>query len=192
MIRLSPRQRMLGGALVLAAGIALVDTFWGRGTPAPAQANQSPPEASAESVPTWQEINDVIARLTREDYAPVSAQVEQLTRDLFVPTPQIEELFAQSAVPTPEEVLALEAAAATPAEPTISPEEEFVGNHRLVAVMLGNKPVAAIDSQLLPLHSELDGFRLIELYRDRAVFINCTSGARAVLELAPRGKTNPN
>jgi hypothetical protein len=173
--RISPRKRLLGGVLLLALGIWALDRFTGVGQPTPAQAGQQAPATGLPVTAEWQDVTELVARLTNTGYAPVASELRELDRDLFLPTAQIEEAFHRPvAEPPPEEPADKQAA---------EPPQDFGTRHRLVGVMLGPNPMAVIDGHVLPLDSQVDGHALIQVARDYVVFRETATGAQVTLEL---------
>lgn len=183
MTKLAKRHRLLGGALLLAAGAWAVDHFTSGG-PKPAQATPAPTVGTATTVnptggpvnagPTsWTDVQTLVSRLTDTQYTSVDTELAALDRDLFRPTPLIDAAFTGPEL----DAAAREAEANQPAQP---PFEE---RHRLTGVMLGAKPLAIVDGQLLPLRSAFDEHVLVELRRDYVVFVRVADGARVRLDL---------
>jgi hypothetical protein len=181
MKRLSARQRLLIGALLIAGLIAAADQFTRGGAPSPARAGQSAQTTPSAAPAGWGDVNALVARLTQTDYTSVAGELEQLQRDVFVPTTAAGAVFS-TADPAP--------APAAPEPPPVEPQVDFRDKHRLSGVMLGETPLAVIDDQLLALDAEVDGFKLVGIERDSVVFWQPGSGLRVVLELAQRPK-NP-
>jgi hypothetical protein len=169
------RQRLLGGALLLAGAIWGMDALTGKSGPAPAVAQAAKAPATPPAGPAWAEVDEVLTRLTRRADDPLSAEPAPPVRDLFWPTPTLEAAF-----PAQPEALAEPIAEPSPAE------DDFAERHRLVAVMLGPTPLAVVDEKLIPLHAELDGFRLVSVSRDHVVFRDKSSGRSVELVLAER------
>jgi hypothetical protein len=181
MKRLSARQRLLIGALLIAGLIAAADRLTRGGAPTPARAGQTAQTAPPAAPAGWNDVNALVARLTQTDYASVAGELEQLQRDVFVPTTAAGPMFS-AADPAPS--------AASPEPPPVEPQVDFRDKHRLSGVMLGETPLAVIDDQLLALDAEVDGFTLVGIERDYVVFLQPGSELRVVLELAQRPK-NP-
>jgi len=174
MRRLSPRQWVLVGALVLAGLVWAADALT-RGGPAPAQAAAAGGSAPAP-IAEWAEVERMVERLTRREYESVAEALATLDRDLFVPTDAAAQvLTAAGAAPEPE-------------SQQVSEAEEFRSRHRLDGVVLGQMPVAVIDGRVWPLYRELDGYRLVEIRRDSAVFQKVGGDARIVLILQAPGQ----
>jgi hypothetical protein len=182
MIRLTRKQRLLGAALLVAGLVWAADHFIGSGRPAALQAAQTaaaPPPASAGDA---RDFSESLARLTRNEYISVADEIDLLQRDLFEPTAIMESAFALAA-PPPARTLA-ESAAQPPA-----PEDDFQTSHKLEGVLLGRTPLAVIDGHVLAINSDLDGYTLLEVQRDRVIFQHPPTGARVVLELSPGPRT---
>jgi hypothetical protein len=181
MTQITGRQKLLGGAALLAAVVWAVDWFAGGGRPAPAQASPSAAEQSSTTQPAWQDVNDLVARLTSRRYVPVADELDELPRDLFLPTPLIESALGRA---EPEET-------DQPDQPNDSKrsEPDFASRHKLVGVMLGTAPVAVIDEHMVPLNTDFDGYTLTEIQRDYVVFSRPGGEDRVVLKLQPGPKT---
>lgn len=176
MKRLSQRQRLVCGALAGAGLIWAVDALTRDSTPSAALAGPST-AAAGPSAPAvvWQDVSATIAALTEEGYVSVANELERLERDLFVPTALID-----AALRSAEELEAEQAAAVKSEQDEAA---EFRGRHRLVGVMLGRRPLAVVDDEVLALQGELDGWRLADIQRERAVFLHPQLGIQVVLEL---------
>lgn len=184
MKRISGRQRLLGGALLIVALIGTVDWFAGPGGPTKAQAGPSPADASSARQTQWQDPTEVVVHLLRQDYTSIEMDLDQSQRDLFQPTPLFESAFARAALAELEE--ATEPGAQTGGA---SPEADFRTRHQLVGVMIGSTPLAVVDDRLLSLNSDLEGYRLVEVRRDYVVFLQPDTQERITLELQQRPKT---
>ena len=182
MIRLTRKQRVLGAALFLAGLIWGADHFFGRGGPAPLQAAQTAPARPPSTDDDTQAFSDSLARLSRNEYVSVAGEIDQLQRDLFEPTAVMETAFTPVETNPPPELAATAARSA-------APEADFQTSHNLEGVLLGRTPLAVIDGQVLTVNSDLDGYTLLEVQRDRVVFQQPATGARVVLELSQRPKT---
>jgi hypothetical protein len=169
--RIFGRNRVLTAALLVAGGVWLADALT-RGGPTPARAAQTAAPVVAPVI-NWPEIEEHVARLTRADYASVSADVDGLDRDLFAPSQVVADALAASAPPP---VVELE-------DPQVSAEQDFRARHKLTGVIVGQRPLAVVDERLWPLGAEQDGFQLIEVQRDHAVFRHTTTDIRLTLEL---------
>jgi hypothetical protein len=178
MKRLSKRQRLLAGALLVAGAIAAIDRFTGGGPPAPARAREATEAAPPAAPAGWNDVNALVAKLTQSDYASVADELEQLERDVFVPTSSARAAFVANDP--------------APAEPTEPPAAErqagFLERHNLSGVVLGETPLAVVDEQLLSLFAQVDGFMLVQIERDYVVFQELGTDTRLVLELAARPK----
>ena len=78
--------------------------------------------------------------------------------------------------------------AGTAAQPA-APEADFQTSHKLEGVLLGRTPLAVIDGHVLAVNSDLDGYTLLEVQRDRVVFHRPATGATVVLDLSQGPKT---
>lgn len=176
MKRIPTRMRVLG-ILAIAAGLFwVVDRFTAGGpqTAAGATASSAPPVPVAD----WEETTALILRLTTDTYAPVEPELAAL-RDLFAE--------AEVSAGAPELDVAVEDVVAVP---ETDPVVEFQAAHRLVAVMLGQRPLAVIDERVMPLHAEVDGFQLVQVARDFVVLRRADTGAQVRLELQPRPRNS--
>ncbi|MCK4340091.1 MAG: hypothetical protein KAY37_00015 [Phycisphaerae bacterium] len=177
MRRLSNRQRVIGGALVLAVLVWVADWLIGDG-PTPLQAGQAAPLQTQVVTAKWRDVTDLVARLTEAEYASVAEELDQLQRDLFMPSMLIESVFS---VEVPEE----------PPEPiTVKesevPELDFATRHKLEGVVIGSRPLAVIDDRVLPLNSDLEGYTLIGVQRDGVIFRHSITQVLIRLELEQR------
>lgn len=172
MKRIPPRHKLLGGALTLALLIWAADSYLGGGPP-PAQASPAKTDTNSPEVAAWQDVSELVARLTCRHYTPIADALRRADRDLFLPTPQFEAAFA------PAEEFAADAAQEAEPDPAV----DFAARHRLVGVLLGKQPLAVIDNHLLAVNAELDGHRLVEVHRDRVVFQRPNADGTVVLEL---------
>lgn len=167
---ISWRHGVLGGALLLACGLWAVDHF--RGGPRRAQAEQ-PLATPAAAAPDEAAVADLVARVTDNSYAPLTAELAGLSRDLFVAPPA---LAAQIA---PAQAVEQEPPATAPAVPPPG----FAEVHRLTGVVIGAKRYAVVDDRLLAPGVVLDGHRLIEVQRAAVVFEDVETGRTVRLEL---------
>jgi hypothetical protein len=181
-MRLTRKQRVLGTVLLLAGLVLGADRFFGSGRPAPLQAAQAGPAAPASTAADAQAFSDSLARLSRGEYVSVADRIDQLQRDLFEPTAVMETAFTPVETDLPPEPAAAAAQAA-------ASEADFQSSHHLEGVLLGHTPMAVIDSRVLAVNSDLDGYTLVEVQRDRVIFQKLATGARVVLELSPSPKT---
>ncbi len=176
MKRIPIRLRVLGGLATAAGLFWVVDRFTAGGPQTAAGATA--PVASSMPATDWEETTALILRLTTDTYVPVEPELATL-RDLF----------AEAEVPAgaPELDAAVEDVVAVP---EIDPVAEFQAAHRLVGVMLGQRPLAVIDERVMPLHAEVDGFRLVQVARDFVVLRRADTGAQVRLELQPRPRNS--
>ncbi len=169
------KQRVLFGALLLAAGIYLVDTLTGGAEPRPANAAPAA-QPQLPSIGPWQDVSGLIARLTAGRYQPLDGELDALSRDLFAPTPTVEKAFG----------IGVARKQATPESSPTERSSDFQQNHRLEGVVLGRQPLALINGQVYALNSDLDGYKLIEISRSHVDLHHPPSGRRVRLEL-PQG-----
>lgn len=177
-MRLTRRQRVLLGALGLAATVWLIDALAGSGGPRPAAGNPAAAPVAGPNGPVarWQSAGDEVARLVQHRYEPLAEDAAVWARDLFQPTPAMERALGPATPPA-------EPAAAAPGPPSEPPRPGFAERHRLLGVMLGDVPVAVVDGRLLVPNSDLDGFVLVDVQRDYVVFERRADGERVRLEL---------
>ena len=177
MRRIPTKQRVLGGALLLALVVWKVDSLT-RGGPPQAQASQATPEPAQVVSADWKDTSALVDRLTNTGYTSVEPALDELQRDLFVPTPMIEAAFAGM---EPGDALAAKAAEEEAARPP-----DFKSVHKLTGVMIGQARLAVVDGRVVPLNSDLDGFTLIEVQRDYVVFRQRDSELEVQLNLEQR------
>jgi hypothetical protein len=180
MRRTSTQQRVLGGALLLAASVWAVDWFTGgaRVTPARAAPGATPSTPPTPAPVDWQDLDALVAQLTHSGYTAAREDLEQLQRDLFLPTRRVEEACAPPEPAIPQETKD------PPPIPTSQPD--FRSRHKLTGVVIGTTPLAVIDGTVLPLNSDLEGYTLIEVQRDYVVFRQSGTDERIVLALERR------
>ncbi len=178
MRRIPTKQRVLGGALLLALVVWKVDSLTRGSGPTPAQASQATPEPAKVVSTDWKDTSELVDHLTKTGYMSVAAALDELDRDLFVPTPTIEAAFAGM---EPGEALAAKAA-----EEEAAREPDFKSAHKLTGVMIGQARLAVVDGRVVPLNSDLDGFTLIEVQRDYVIFRQRGSETVVHLELEQR------
>jgi len=160
---LSRRQKLIGGAFALVTTVWTIDLLAGRQSPSVAGATVST-AASTQPVnlpADPPDLEHLIEALSGSVVSAAPLPGEELTRDLFVPTPRVEEfvkLAAAAAVPEPQE------AAEQRAEP-----EPFETRHVLRGVLSGRLPLALIDDVLYARGAEVDGYRLLEIHGDRVI-----------------------
>lgn len=176
MKRVSRRTVLPLGAVLVAVAIWTADNYWGGG---PRVASAAPGAAAKQGSGTPVPHVDLAAlrnRLLPPAYQSVASELDAIQRDAFAPLAQ----FAPQ--PVPPEVVSEE----PPGPPAPAPEEviaAFRARHRLTGVMLGSEPLAVIDQDVVPLRSELDGFRMIEISRDTATFEGLSGEGRVTLDL---------
>jgi hypothetical protein len=166
------RRRILAGGLVVAVAALALDWYTRVGTPEEARAGQSARGQAARAPDDWDDLSAQVERLTGNSYVSVAGELAQLDRDLFVPTMVVESEFA---VEPEEEDAAEREARQTAVEEAARPE--------LGGVVLGSRPLAVIDDQVVQLDSDFGGYRLVELGRDFAVLLDLDSGEKLRLEL---------
>jgi hypothetical protein len=161
MRRISARQKLLAGALLLAGGIWAEDRLTGTGLPSKSQAQPGKAPAAGAGATTWQDVSALVAELTHAEYVSVAGELGESARDLFMPTGLVEDLTGP----------AVSAAATQPSaeEASAAGEQAFHNHHRLRGVILGPSALAVIDDRLLPLRADVDGYRLVEIERDHVI-----------------------
>jgi hypothetical protein len=179
----SSLQRVLTGALALAVAGWAVDSLVRRGAPQAARAASATPGAQPASPADGEDSTELVERLLCNKYVPIAADLEQLERDLFVPTP----LMQAATLSEPE----AEGKSDPIAEPSATPD--FASKHVLTGVIIGRAPLAQVDQRLLPLGAVLDGYTLVEIQRDIVIFQCPDSLERVPLELKkPAGRPSHN
>ena len=184
MKRIPATQRMLIGVLTLAGLAWAVDAYTGTTRPAAASAALSQVPVTVTGPANWEEVDEMVRRLTQISYDSVAEKLIGLNRDLFMPTPLIDAACAP--LPAPVEETAPETRDAAP------PKPEFGALHELGGVILGESPLAVVDDRVLPLGAVLDGYILVELQRDYAVFQHLETQEQAVLELKKGPRSGPS
>jgi hypothetical protein len=178
MKRLSQQQKLLGGFFCIVASAWVVD--WLSGGTEPTSAAASPaPQSVSDALPVPPDPPDldaVIASLRDDRPSRAALPIDEVQRDLFTPTARMRAVLAPVA-PTLS-------AEANPDEHAAPPLPAFEDRHELQGVLTGRVPLAVIDGVLYRRGSEIDGYRLIELGRDRAVLIR--DGTRVTLEVTRR------
>lgn len=179
--RLTGRQRLLVLILLAAVGYWVIDSTLISAKPRSVQAGQQP-EADTTPSARWEDVSDVLSAFAGAPYQSVDERIQSLDRDLFLPTAAVERLFASAE----EEEAREQGDEVRENEP---PQPGFADAHTLVGVMLGKAPMAIVDGEhLLPIGAEIDGYRLIEVYRDHAVFECLEAGARVRLTVSGRAR----
>jgi hypothetical protein len=176
--RVSLRHRILGGGLLLATAIGAYEHFGRSEGPRTAQAGQAPAGVSAAPSQDWQTVNELVARLTADNYTPVEDLPADDSRDLFRPTPFLE---GQIPLATPDANDA--GPEAPPDQPGAPAPPAFIDRHQLTGVLLGRERLAVIDGRVYRLGDLLDGHALAEINREDVVLIEATTRARIVLRL---------
>ena len=173
---LSPRSKLVGGAFCLVAVAWAIDLLTGGPGPSPAGAAPSPAVSAPLAAPPAASLDlDALIDLLRSDPAPRSPlRFDELTRDLFVPTPSLIAALPPAVPPTSPET-------GSPKEPVAEPVA-FDARHELQGVLTGRVTLAVIDGGLFRRGAQIDGYRLVELHRDYVVFER--DGARVVLRVA--------
>lgn len=175
MISLSRRQRWLGGALGIVVVAWAIDMLTGGQDPPMASAASAPAsQLNAVSVPLDQaEVEAVIGMLSTDDVVRPPLSCDGVARDLFVPTAQMRAALATILPDSPSESACDDTENA----------QSFEARHCLQGVLMGRVPLALIDGRLYRGGAEIDGYRLVQLERDHAVFDH--QGARVTLRVAP-------
>jgi len=193
MKRIPTRRGILGGGLLLAAAVWGFDHLSG-GHPATVQASPAAVTSGPAAPANWEPIEDLIGRLTKDDYVSIAEDLDRSERDLFLPTAAIEETVAPV---EPVRGGGLAALAVADGGEGTAAESGFAKRHKLTGVVVGSvsaggtptPPLAVVDNRVLTLNSDLDGYTLIEVQRDYVVFRRASSGERVTLELEQGPKT---
>jgi hypothetical protein len=180
MTQMLTRHKLIGGVLGVVSAAWAVDVLTGEPGPSPANAALSPPIATelVARPPDPADLASVIESLRDDDVPRARLPLDAAMRDLFVPTPQME---AALEVASP--------ATTAPEPPATSATEpiQFETRHELQGVLTGRVPLAVIDGRLYPRGSEVDGYRLVELRRDCAIFQRGES--QVTLRVATAGRS---
>lgn len=154
---LTLRQKLLLGVLTLTAGTWALDTINRGGTPRQAAAAQegapgsaAPPETAALSVRELAE--HLLSGAPQARLAPDEPQ-----RNLFEMTAEMSAALAPAPPPPPVVDRREDDRPDTPEAP------------KLQGVITGRVPLAILDGRLCPLGSEVDGWRVVEILRDRVL-----------------------
>jgi hypothetical protein len=196
MTRLSKRHKLIAGALGLVSAAWLVDALTGGLEPRRAIAtaaeqapgdrsagsgqSHAPAPVAAESVGSplaAAELASVIESLSEYRARGAPLPFDRVARDLFVPTPAF------------DAALALAGGTTSTAGGAAAPEQRdqrFDARHELQGVICGRMPLAIIDGHLCPLGAEIDGYRLVEVRRDHAIFQG--KDTRVTLRVANPGR----
>ncbi len=180
MTRLTRTQRILFGVLGLAVIGLGYDSYQRGGGPRRAQGGQQTPGAAGASLRSRQDVAALIRRLTTTRYEPIQGELVRASRDPFLPSPLMQQAYhppEPESEPDPAEIAAAARAAQAPPPPA------FDEVHRVTAVLLGRRPVAVVNGQMLSLGAELAGHRLVEIRRNVVVFENLDSGSHVSLTL---------
>jgi hypothetical protein len=179
--KFSPTQRILTTVLALALAGWAIDACLHGGSPRPAKAATAPAAPQAAPPSETEDSGQLVERLLSDKYTPITAELAQLERDLFLPTP----LMQAATLPAPEPEEQPDPADGPP------PAPDFASTHVLTGVIIGRVPLAQVDGLLLPLGAVLDGCTLVEIRRDFVVFERSDHQERVTLELKQRS-ANPN
>lgn len=175
MKKFSLKHRVMTAAALLAVSIWVADRFGSSLRPKSAQAAEPVAQNVSQSKTDWQAAQQLVDHLTRAQPPSVLAQLSNVQRDLFLPEGGLLELL----MPPPEseapEVLA---------PPPPEPEALFTARHTLQGIVLGQRPLAVVDGQLIPLNGVYDNHRLIDIGRGSAIFQDLATGACFRLEVA--------
>jgi hypothetical protein len=186
MKRLSLRRRVLFGGLALAGVIGAVDRFSGSAGPTSAEAGPAASDGLNAAITPGPDVADLVQRVMSDAYAAVSGELERLGRDVFVPTPTVDALFAAL---EPAEAAASGEEKGAPSAAAAPPPPTFNSPPRLVGVLLGAVPLAVVNERVLPVGGELDGFRVVTIARDHVVLHHTQSGQQLTLTItAPADK----
>lgn len=169
----SKRHGVLGGALLLALAVWGVDALLRDGTPKTAAAAGAVEADSATPEIGWRDVSPWVRHAQRTVYTPLDEAFETTPRELFAPPAEWQTVAVDEA----------ERAAAAAEASEAQDREDFGQTHRLMGVMLGSQPRAIINDRLLPLNSDVDGYRLVTIQRDFVVFKHPASGETVRLQL---------
>jgi hypothetical protein len=162
--RVSHRNKLVGGVFGLVVLVWGIDLLTGGSEPSSAGASPSTTASEQPIVvpPGPVDLDALIASLRSDQSGPPVLHFEQVARDPFSPTPAME-AYVASVGPS---------AGAGPKPPaeSVAQEVPFEARHELQGVLTGRVPLALIDGTLYPAGAEIDGYRLVELQRDSAVF----------------------
>ncbi len=191
MIVTSRRHRILGGLLLAALLALIVDMFAGAPASAPAKPAPVPeqPDAQAEMTGVLEQAQTLLDRLRAQKTtaADVPQHPPQTLRDLFHTN--------RAAWPHPQEttqaVTEIKPPAShgpAPIEPAPAPPP-FTQRHKLRGIVCGPAPLALIDETIVSRGAAIDGYRVIEIRRDRVRLQG--EGRLVTLVLSGPGKTAP-
>jgi len=184
------RQKILLGALGLALAVFLGDRVYrGMNPGGPSQAEASEIADSTSVVP------DQLAGLSREDTASIGAarpenelakRFEAAKAAHFPQLEEVTDIFRPShawAGPAPQ--------TETPLDSDEIRADEFAQDHKLEAMVVSSgSGIVIVSGQCVRIGQELDGFKLVSVGSDSAVFAD--GAARATLRLAEtEGGLNP-
>jgi len=167
---------MLAALGIVGAGFSL-DMFSRDAGPQSAVARSGPaqPRAAEPGPEATANVQELLSALG----AMPPAMSTSGLRDLFTIDARLSTLWE---TPTPDEATA-------PAAATQPAGEPFERRHTLQGIIAGRRAVAIIDGLYLTVGQELDGYRLIEIHRNRVVFGR--ERERAELRLNLRGSVQP-
>jgi hypothetical protein len=184
------RRKTLVGVLAIVLVVWLIDALGGSKGPATAKARSAAGASQVSSPAAPGGARPMLAAdvaLPADDTAapraraPISPELDQLDRDLFVPTPAMAAALDEVSAP-PEEP--------APASAPAAPEAPFENRHSLQGVILGPRPLAVVDGRLLPVGTQIDGHTLVRIERDTATFRD--GSTEVVLKLTlPAGQVAP-
>jgi hypothetical protein len=172
------RHRLLGGGLLLATALGAYEHFGRSAGPRSAQAGQASAHAPAAASQDWQTVNELAARLTADSYTPVEGLLTDVSRDLFRPTP-----FIEDQVPLATPAANDAGPEAPPNQPGAPASPAFIDRHQLTGVLLGRERLAVMDGRVYRLGDLFDGHTLAEINREDVVLIEVATRARIVLRL---------
>jgi hypothetical protein len=171
---LSTRTKVFLGTLGGVVLLWVLDTFTGPGTPEPAKAGP-PTERVPIAVQPNIDAEPVTAHwiFTASRPAEVDQPIDQLDRDLFMPTSTMDAAYAPEAAESSR-------GDADDGKPVID-ARPFETRHQLQGLVVGRRSFAVIDGGVVSLGADFDGYALVEVHRDHAVFAR--NGVRAILTL---------
>ena len=180
-MKLTRERKIIGAVLVAALGFLAYDQFAGAGASSDAAAADAGSLllASSSGKPTWpggDNTNDIsLATRLSALAAKTGVSATDQIRDAFRP--------AEGWINKP--------VAAIASAPTVSSADKFVAAHKLIAISTNSAggAVAVVDGTLLHIGGAIDGYRLMRVDRQHAIF-ESPDGGRAQLTLittAPSG-----
>jgi len=172
-MKLSKRQRAFVAILALALGALIVDrAFLGSGSPVPdeAVAGSSPAAAPPPSAPPRPPAGDAAGKPALADRLAELARAHELKTDEIRDAFRLSPAWLAECSPQPT------------GEPEPTPADRFAQAHRLTGVVVkGQAGIVLVDGGCVAIGQVLDGFRLVSVADNSAVFE--ANGQRVVLKL---------